>query len=77
MYDPTEVICWKGYLYVCRHCKRDYMRGSPFKEKLNPFRYEIGIRFTRNGPLRIRFNRDGRLALKWSNLIYRLKGNRS
>lgn len=73
MFDPTEVICWRGYLYVCRHCKTDYMQGSPLSERLNPLRYEVGIRFARNGPLRIRINRKGGLARKWSNFIYRIK----
>lgn len=73
MFDPTEVICWRGHLYICRHCKTDYMQGSPLAEKLNPLRYEIGVRFTRHGPLRIRINRGGKWARNWANLVYRIK----
>lgn len=73
MFDPTEVIAWRGHFYIVRHCRTDYMRGSPLIEKLNPLRYEIGFRLHRNGPLVVRFNRNGTLAGKWSNLIYRIK----
>ncbi|MFN3456918.1 MAG: hypothetical protein ACK4Z8_05005 [Novosphingobium sp.] len=72
MFDTSEVIAWRGHFYICRHCRTDYRQGSPLIEKLNPLRYEIGFRLSRNGPLIVRFNRKGALARKWSNLIYRI-----
>lgn len=65
MYDPTEWVGDFWFGYVCRHCRTDYMRGSPLIERLNPLRYEIGL--GRKRPCRIVINRKGRWARKWSD----------
>lgn len=73
MFDPTEFICGGRYGHVVRYCRTDYMQGSPICERLNPLRYEIGIGVR---PRRFIWNSRGHLALKWANLIYRLRGGR-
>ena len=70
MFDPTEWIGDYWFGYVCRHCKTDYIHGSPLRERLNPLRYTIG--FGQQRPCKYVWNRGGKLALKWSNFTWEL-----
>ena len=70
MYCPTEWVGDFWFGYIVRHCKTDYMQGSPLSERLNPLRYEIGI--GRDRPVWFVINRGGKLARKWSNFTWRL-----
>lgn len=65
MYDPTEFIANGRLGYVVRHCKADYMQGSPLIERLNPLRYEIGVGASR--PCRFKWNRDAWMLRAWAN----------
>lgn len=73
MFDPSEVVYNGRYLWVCRYCSTDYVHGSPLRKRLNPLRYEIGIRANPKSGPRWRINPKGRWAIKWANLIYRLR----
>ena len=64
MFDPTEFIVGGKYGHIVRYCRTDYMQGSPLIERLNPLRYEIGIG---KRPSRFVWNRQGKLAIKWTN----------
>lgn len=70
MFDPTEFVWGGRYGHVVRYCSRDWLQGSPMRERLNPLRYEIGIG---KRPRRLVINRHGRLAVRFANLIYRLR----
>ena len=70
MFDPTEFICGNRYCHIVRYCSRDWLQGSPMRERLNPLRYEVGIG---KRPGRVVINRSGRAAIKFANFIYRLK----
>lgn len=65
MFDPTEFIGNFWFGYVVRHCRTDYMQGSPLIERLNPLRYEIG--FGEKRPCRFAWNRKAWMLMKWSN----------
>ena len=49
---------------ILRHCKTDYIHGSPMRERLNPLRYQIG--FGRKRPARFIWNKDAWMQRKWS-----------
>lgn len=70
MYDPTEFLGNFWFGYISRHCRADYMRGSPLRERLNPLRYEIG--FGTKRPCRFVWNRKAWLNSAWSNFTWRL-----
>lgn len=65
MFDPTEFIVSARWGYIVRHTRTDYYRGSPLIERLNPFRYEIGI--GRGRPCRFIWNRKAWMQRRWSN----------
>ena len=64
MYDPTEWVGDYWFGYIMRHCKTDYIHGSPMRERLNPLRYQIG--FGRKRPARFIWNKDAWMQRKWS-----------
>lgn len=70
MFDPTEFIYGNRYCHITRYCSRDWLQGSPLRERLNPLRYEIGIG---KRPRRIIINRRGRAAITFANFVYHLK----
>lgn len=70
MFDPTEFLGNFWFGYVSRHCKTDYLWGSPLIERLNPLRYEIG--FGRKRPARFVWNRKAWMQRVWSNFHWRL-----
>ena len=73
MFDPSEVVLDRWRIWVCRYCRTDYAQGSPLRERLNPLRYEIGLRPSRYGPVKWRINRRGQWAVRWSNFLYRMR----
>lgn len=64
MYDPTEWVGDYWFGYIMRHCKTDYIHGSPMRERLNPLRYQIG--FGRKRPARFIWNKDAWMQRKIS-----------
>jgi hypothetical protein len=70
MFDPTEWVCGGRWGYIMRHCRTDYMQGSPLIERMNPLRYQIGI--GRKRPCRFIWNKGGWMVRAWSDLNWRL-----
>jgi hypothetical protein len=77
MFQPLSVILSLRYLYIERHEKSDYYNGTPWRERLNPLRYEVLIKWggARNGK-RIYINKGGKFHRAFSNFIWRLRGNK-
>jgi hypothetical protein len=71
MFDPSEFVGNFWFGYITRHCRSDYMRGSPLAERMNPLRYEIGI--GRHRPCRFVWNRDAWMQRRFANLIWRFR----
>lgn len=73
MYCPSSIILNSKIVFITLHTSADYYRASqiPWGERLNPLRYElIFAPFTKH---RTVINKDGKLATKFSNLIWGLK----
>jgi hypothetical protein len=72
MFDPTEFVIDCRYGYVVRHCRADYMRGAPLRERLNPLRYEVGI--GRSRPCSIVLNKKAWMQRKFADALWRIRG---
>lgn len=60
MFDPSHVILSAKYFHIIRYDRTDYgCRSAPWREVLNPLRYEIGIGKCGS---RLVINRNGRWA---------------
>ena len=69
MYCPENILVNKKNIMITHYAKTDYVTWArvPKKQKLNPFRYEILLRW----PRYIRLNQNGKHAITISNFIYR------
>lgn len=72
MYCPHKVKLNTRYIYIVRHEKGDYHCGTPWKQRINPFRYQISIRNKYNTK-RFTINKNGRFHINVSNFIYKVK----
>lgn len=74
MHCPQFIVSDNKYVFVTLNAKWDYLyfKQVPLSERLNPLRYEFILApFTK---YRTVINKDGALAIKFSNLIFRIKG---
>jgi hypothetical protein len=68
MYCPEHLVMKAGRVYVWLYWRDVPRETIPLRIWLNPFRYEISVRYGKNSVLKI--NREG----QWlRNRIYRIK----
>jgi len=73
MYCPESVMRSSAYLWICHYGKGDIdWNLRPLSERINPLRYEIGIRTEKWCKPRFYINRKGCLSSHLSNLTWRL-----
>lgn len=73
MFCPESVIVCTHHLYIVRHEKADYHRGTPWAEVLNPLRYQINF----GCPPRFTINKGAKWNMRAANLAWKLWGKRA
>ncbi len=71
MFSPQTVIFNNRQFLIMRHERSDYHHGTPMSEILNPLRYSLTI--WPGQTKRITINKNGKLALRVSNFIWRFR----
>jgi hypothetical protein len=70
MFCPQTIVHNERRLLIMRHERADYMTRAPLGERLNLLRYSLT--FWPGTPRHWTINKNGRLALLWSNFNWHL-----
>ena len=73
MFCSESVIVCTKHLYIVRHEKADYHRGTPWSEVLNPLRYQVNF----GRPPIVTINKGAKWNRWLSDLTWRLWRKRS